>query len=155
LITLRESKYEELATIVEMEKQSHAMEYIHGASLEEHESNFANRNIIYLTIVKADVGLAGFLVLVLGEERGDVEFRRILIDENHKGIGQAAIQQMEMYCKTALGAKRIWLDVYDDNEVAVHIYQKLGYRQFKMERHGERNLHFYEKALKKNDADGS
>ena len=54
---------------------------------------------------------------------------------------------MERYCRDALDAGRIWLDVYEDNAVGIHIYEKMGYARFKAERVGARRLFFYEKRL--------
>jgi len=67
-----------------------------------------------------------------------VEFRRVLIDHNNLGIGQTAITEMEKYCKNNLKAKRIWLDVYQDNAIGKHIYEKFGYTIFKQQAEGER-----------------
>lgn len=54
---------------------------------------------------------------------------------------------MEEYCKQTLSSTRIWLDVYEDNEVGKYIYEKLGYNRFKVEMVGRRELYFYEKLL--------
>ena len=50
---------------------------------------------------------------------------------------------MEDYCRRVFNVPRIWLDVYDDNEVGKHIYQKLGYSQFQSEILSGRTLHFF------------
>ena len=54
---------------------------------------------------------------------------------------------MESYCKTEFNVKRIWLDVYEDNEIGMHIYEKMGYERFKEKLVEGRKLYFYEKAL--------
>ena len=66
MITLRESKYEELTAFCDMEKQVHAQTFITTSSLETHRKNFADNNIVYLSIDN-DVGsLAGYFILALG-----------------------------------------------------------------------------------------
>ena len=62
-------------------------------------------------------------------------------------VGQAAIIEMEGYCRHTLNVKRIWLDVFEDNEVGIHIYEKMGYTRFKQQRLDGRQLYFYEKPL--------
>ena len=100
-----------------------------------------------LSIEDAAGAFCGFFILVKEGDSGTVEFRRILVDADKRGVGQAALAEMERYCREALGAARIWLDVFDDNAVGMHIYEKLGYRQFREEPAGERKLLFYEKSL--------
>jgi len=147
LINLRKSQYEELITFFEMERQSHAREFVNATPLAVHRKNFADDSVIYLTIQKADEKPVGYFILAIEEDRDSIEFRRILIDETQRGIGQAAITQMEEYCKNTLNATRIWLDVYEDNERGKHVYEKLGYKRFKTEEHSERLLYFYDKSL--------
>lgn len=146
-IHLRRSTYKELDPISQMEKQPHARNFVDPIQLASHQELFRNEDVEYLSIVNAQGQLAGYFILVSEAEVQSVEFRRVLIDANERGIGQTAIAQMERYCREVLGAKRIWLDVYDDNTRGKHIYEKLGYTRFKSEARGERLLHFYEKSL--------
>ena len=129
-----------------MERQPHASKFINAIPLAGHQETFALEHIVYLSIEGQDGKLAGFIVLAT-EQGNSIEFRRILVDENQRGIGQMAITLMEHYCQKNMGTTRIWLDVYDDNEIGQHIYDKLQYRRFKSERRGERLLHFYDKSL--------
>ena len=46
-----------------MEHQSHAKEFINGAKLEKHLEDFADQNIIYLTIDNNNNELAGYFIL--------------------------------------------------------------------------------------------
>ena len=146
-IHLRRSTYNELDPISQMEKQPHARTFVDPIPLASHQELFRNQEVEYLSIVNAQGRLAGYFILVSEAEGQSVEFRRILIDANERGIGQSAIAQMERYCREALGAQRIWLDVYDDNALGKHIYEKLGYKRFKSEARGDRLLHFYEKSF--------
>lgn len=146
LIKLRKTKYDDLPAFSKMDKQPHARQFINASSLATHRHNFINENIIYLSIENISSELVGYFILAL-EERTDIEFRRIVIDEKQRGIGQSAIVLMEDYCKQTLCATRIWLDVYEDNEVGKYIYKKLGYNRFNVEVLSGRELHFYEKLL--------
>ena len=85
---------------------------------------------------------------MLDARNDSVEFRRILIDQNRRGIGQAAIAAMENYCREQWNPKRIWLDVFEDNEIGRHIYQKLGYARFGEDIFDGRKLLFFEKQLR-------
>jgi len=147
MIKLRESQYSELPIFCEFERQSHARHFVDATPLLTHQNNFIDENIIYLSIDNAAGELAGYFILVNEAQQDSVEFRRILIDAKHTGIGQAAILEMENYCKHTLNACRIWLDVYDDNDKGKHIYEKMGYKRFKTRTHNDRQLHLYDKIL--------
>lgn len=147
MISLRPSKREELEIFDEMERQDHAHNFVIQTGLETHQKNFSDSKITYLSIENGNGEFCGYFILVLEADAGSVEFRRILIDQQKRGIGQAAITEMENYCRNKFNVRRIWLDVFEDNEIGMHIYEKLGYAWFKEESVEGRKLYFYEKAL--------
>jgi RimJ/RimL family protein N-acetyltransferase len=147
MVSLRESTFDEIGLFNDMDKQPHAREFVIQTGLETHRANFADENIVYLTIENHEGETAGYFILVIYPDRDEVEFRRILIDQDQTGIGQAAIGAMENYCRDTLGYRNIWLDVFEDNAKGRHIYQKLGYRRFKDEIYDNRLLLFYRKLL--------
>ena len=147
MITLRQSKREELEIFDEMDRQDHARNFVIQTGLETHQEYFNDVRIIYLSIENTSGEFCGYFILALEPDTESVEFRRILIDQKKRGIGQAAIAEMESYCKNEFNVKRIWLDVYEDNEIGKHIYKKMGYKQFKERLIEGRRLYFYEKTL--------
>ncbi|GEM77397.1 GNAT family N-acetyltransferase [Vibrio sagamiensis] len=64
-----------------------------------------------------------------------------------KGLGQLAIKEMEQYCAEHLNCLKVWLDVFESNSRGIHIYQKLGYTQFKEAFYEGKKLLFMEKML--------
>ena len=147
MIKLRKSSEGELETFVKMEQQAHAKEFINGTDLITHQRNFKDRNIVYLSITNNSGDLAGYFILAFASAKNEVEFRRILIDQHHRGIGQMAITKMETYCREELGSKRIWLDVYEENVKGKYIYEKLGYQRFRQGKYKGRKLLYYQKDL--------
>lgn len=145
MTTLRRSTVEELDIFHEMEQQEHAQSFINYTSLQTHREYFADPRIVYLSIENNE-HLVGYFILALEADRV-VEFRRIVVDRHQRGTGQKAIGAMERYCREQLGASRIWLDVYEDNERGIHIYEKLGFKRFREEIVRDRRLLFYEKTL--------
>jgi len=132
-----------------MEQTNDTQEYILGYSLEEHEQAYATPGHVYLSIYK-EQALVGFFILALETEHESVEFRRIVVQPGARGIGQAAIKLMEHHCRNTLGCHRIWLDVFEHNLRAKHIYEKLGYRRFDTQTHDAGVLAFYEKLFRPN-----
>lgn len=146
LITLRKSLPEELPLFAQMESDSDTESFIIPYTIQKHQETYAQTDILYLTILHNNQ-VCGFFILALNSDDTCVEFRRIVISEKGKGIGQQAISEMELFCKTTLKRSRIWLDVFDHNPRGRYIYEKLGYNHFKSEPYQNHILHFYEKSL--------
>lgn len=56
-----------------------------------------------------------------------LEFRRITINEKGLGFGREAIRLLKHLCFEKLGFHRLWLDVYDDNDRAIKLYESEGF----------------------------
>ena len=147
MVSLRLAKKEELEIFETLDRQEHARRFINKTGLKVHQTNFDDPDITYLSIENPHGVFCGYIILIEEVDTASIEFRRIIIDQNQRGIGQVTINEMEIYCRKEMGAHRIWLDVYDDNELGIHVYEKHGYKRFKEELVGERRLLFYEKAL--------
>lgn len=145
MIELRESLKHEVTAFVDMENATDTSEFILPYTVEKHIAEMNQAGLIYLSIYDADK-LTGFIILAI-DDANEVEFRRIVVAVKGKGLGQAAMEKMELYCKTKLNCRRIWLDVFADNERGQHIYQKLGYKQFGNNKHNGRALILMEKRL--------
>jgi len=145
VVSLRVATREELERFDMLDRQPHARTFVNQTGLEQHQVNFADPNITYLCIEREAGDFCGYFILVDEPGTASVEFRRILIDQHKRGVGQAAIAAMENYCKLHLAAQRIWLDVYEDNTIGMHIHKKLGYQRFKEEVVEGRILYFYDK----------
>ncbi|MCO7187431.1 MULTISPECIES: GNAT family N-acetyltransferase [unclassified Pseudoalteromonas] len=144
-IELKKSKPSDIARFVEMEGAADTSGFILPNSAEQHRAALAQPHTVYLSIYD-NQSLVGFIILARDGETC-VEFRRIVVSAKGRGIGQHAISKMEQYCVDELGCKRIWLDVFAENTRGIHIYQKLGYRQFKQGEHNGQPLLFMEKSL--------
>ena len=126
-VILRPTRADELEILDAMDRQDHANQYVIQTGIEQHRKNFNDPDITYLCIENSRGELCGYFILVIEAGGKSVEFRRILIDRDRRGIGQTAITEMETYCQRQWQLDRIWLDVYEDNEIGRHIYQKMGY----------------------------
>ena len=147
MISLRQSTRDELVVFDDMDRQDHARNFVTQIGLERHQEYFDDPNVTYLSIENDSGEFSGYFVLVSEPDAESLEFRRILVDQDKRGLGQVAIKEMENYCKKEFSVKRIWLDVFEDNAIGRHIYEKLGYQQFKMELEEGRKLLFYEKTF--------
>ena len=145
-IQLRPARESEMPALNAMDQQPHANRFVLQTGLKRHLQNFADPDITYL-VIERHRERCGYSILVPETDNHSVELRRILIDQHHRGVGQTALAMIERYCYQRWQAKRIWLDVFSDNPIARHIYQKSGYQPFRKERHETRRLLFLEKTL--------
>ncbi len=146
-MALRLSSRSELEIFDQIDRQAHARKFITQIGIKAHHDLFDEPNITYLSIENSEGELSGYFVLVLESGNQSLEFRRISIDQSKRGVGQVAIKEMESYSQKVFGVKRIWLDAFEDNAIGRHIYEKLGYKQFKEAQRNGRKLLFYEKNL--------
>jgi len=144
VINLRKSLEKDISSFIEMENSDGAAQYITPYSVQQHQQEMRQSDVIYLSILSNET-LAGFIILATNADLVSVEFRRIVVASKGNGIGQLAIEAMEVYCTDVLFCNRIWLDVFESNKRGQHIYQKLGYRKFKSEPYGDNILLYMEK----------
>jgi CubicO group peptidase (beta-lactamase class C family) len=84
--------------------------------------------------IYADEKLVGFCMFAFDPEEEDEDDRywlwRFMIDKNEqdKGYGQAALQEIIQYFKEN-GADRLFLSTEPENERGLHIYHKAGFRE--------------------------
>lgn len=110
---------------------------------ERHQEEFAKPSVVYKSIRHGE-RLVGFVILVLDPDGVSVEFRRVVVSEPNRGIGKRAIELVRDICRQELGRTRIWLDVFESNERAKHVYEQAGYSGFGASKHQGRVLLLYE-----------
>lgn len=145
-IQLRLATQAELSSFIPMEQDAETAVFIAPYTLAKHQETFAQPDINYLAIVQ-DKTIVGFMLTGLDPDGVSVELRRIVVALQGQGVGQAALKQLEQHCQAVWQRKRIWLDVFTDNERGLHIYTKLGYTFFAEGLFAGRPIYFYEKLL--------
>ncbi|WP_366051009.1 GNAT family N-acetyltransferase [Moritella sp.] len=147
MIELRETEIEDLAIISEFGSQDHSKPFLNVKSMADYESEFTEINTTYLCIINSSNIILGYFILVKSAQKKSIQLKRILISKESLGIGQRALAKLEEYCISIMGIKRIWLDVYDNNYRAIHVYKKLGYQLFTTEKENKRNVLYFDKSL--------
>nr|WP_236783449.1 GNAT family N-acetyltransferase [Aliivibrio fischeri] len=145
VIELRKSRFEDIPSFVLYERAPETSDFIIPYTSDKHHEEMNNSNINYLSIF-SEGALSGFIILVKSSSRC-IELRRLVVDKRGHGLGQEALKLLESYCINELNTKRIWLDVFSSNKRGLHIYNKLGYSQFKVGEHNGKSLLFLEKTF--------
>jgi len=139
---LKKATKEDLKTFYTMSLQKHIGKNLNPKSLEQFENEYKDEATTFLSVMR-NGSIVGCIILV--EEAETVQLKRIVIDENHLGLGSEVMQLFEEYCLRRLGKDRLWLDVYADNARAVHLYEKLGYVRYNEGMENHREVWFYRK----------
>lgn len=147
MILIQKAQYSDLIKFSEFDNQHHAGEFFRYKPLQEHQKDFQSEGVVYLSIKDNTGNVVGYFILQLDVAGKAIQFKRILVGYERLGIGQNAICLMEEYCKNKFEVNRIWLDVYEDNHKAKHIYEKLGYIKFREGTGASKTVYFYEKHL--------
>lgn len=146
---LRKTEISDLTAIVELGSQEHTKPFLNHKSLAEHKIEFSNKNTTYLSMVDTSDIILGYFILLSDQSNyaTSIQLKRILIDKDSLGIGQAALTKLEQYCISVMGIKHIWLNVYRNNYRAIHIYKKLGYQLYNSVMQDNRDVLYFDKQL--------
>ena len=146
MVTVERAPVQDASLFAQLEQAPDTKQFVLPYSEIEHARNILNSSFVYLRILDAGE-LVGFFILVLDSEPNSVEFRRVVVSDKGKGVGQSAITAMEQFCRTQLQRTRVWLDVFEYNNRGRHIYEKLGYERYGESDHEGRRLLLYQKRL--------
>lgn len=106
--------------------------YITPYSLERHRQVIVSDDEAHISVFHLpDQKRVGFIILAgMKSVHKALEFRRIVIAEKENGYGRESLRLVKKYCFEQLRFHRLWLDVFEDNHRAIHLYQS---EQFKEE----------------------
>lgn len=141
-LTLESVSLQDLPAICAMEDGA-ARDYIIPYSPAKHQEEFAKPSVLYKAI-RQGTRLTGFVMLAMDPDGVSVELRRIVISNPGHGIGVRTLEMVRELCGRELGRSRIWLDVFETNRRARHVYEKVGYSYFGKSEHEGRVLLLYE-----------
>jgi RimJ/RimL family protein N-acetyltransferase len=129
-IALRESSIDDLPFIVGVEHAPEFREYIGTWTQEEHAAAMHDPDTRYLIVLGNSANALGYVILRgLKSEHHNIELKRIALRAPGKGHGRQALQLLLRFVFDEAGAHRLWLDVYETNLRAQHLYRSLGFQQ--------------------------
>ena len=123
------------------------MPYILSYSVDKHREEFSRDDVVYKSVYDDQSELVGFVILILDPDGHSVEFGRIVIAQKGKSYGSRTVSLIERVCREELGRQRVWLDVFEFNQRAQHVYEGSGYRYFGSREHDGTVLKLSEKEV--------
>lgn len=127
---LREATEADLSFIVETEHSPAFREFIGCWTREEHAAAMCDRDTRYVIALDGSGNALGYAIMrgVKSEHR-NIELKRIAMRLPGRGNGREFLQLLLKKAFDEFGAHRIWLDVFESNLRAQHLYSSLGFQR--------------------------
>lgn len=126
-IILRRTLRSDLDFVITAEQANSS--FVIAWTREQHKLSLSNKDVAHLIIERRDDNKPiGFIILAgLEQPHQSIEFRRIVVVDQGKGCGRAALRLIKKMAFDELGAHRLWLDVKEHNLRARHLYESEGF----------------------------
>ena len=125
---LRNAGLGDLDWIVGQESRPDFAGFIHHWPRPQHARNLADPDLCYLIARDDRAGPLGFVILAgITSPARSIELVRMAVATPDKGLGRRLLRRVVRLAFAELGADRLWLDVYDDNSMARHVYRSAGF----------------------------
>lgn len=126
-VSLRPLHPEELAWLLEIEREAAAGGYVRNNDEATHREQMADSDYRYLVVEGTGKRLAYVILRGLSDEDACIQLKRIVVAEPGGGTGQVVMRALITHVFSTLGAHRLWLDTLLDNTRSQHVYRKLGF----------------------------
>ncbi len=125
---LRAARPEDIPSIVAFESSPVAREFVGQWSEERHRATLSGADARYFVAETETGGVAGYAILRgLAETGRSIELKRIVVGTPERGLGRKIITELLRIVFDELHAHRLFLDVFEDNPRARHLYESLGF----------------------------
>jgi diamine N-acetyltransferase len=127
---LRAGTSADISFIVATEHSPELREYIGTWTSEEHAAAMNDPDTRYLIALGDSGNALGYIILrgLLSEHR-NIELRRVVIVSPGRGHGKEVLRLLLSQVFDEFGAHRLWLDVFETNLRAQHVYRSVGFQQ--------------------------
>jgi diamine N-acetyltransferase len=128
LMLLRPALLADLPGIIGLERTPAARQFVGQWREERHRATMIGGDARYL-VSEAEPGkLQAYVILRgFGEDSGAIELKRIVVAAPGLGLGRRLLREVVHMAFEDLRAHRLFLDVYEDNAHARHLYTSLGF----------------------------
>jgi diamine N-acetyltransferase len=128
-IRLRPTTVADLDFVLAAERDPDTEPFLFAWTREQHASALSDPDIgHYIIEPERQSELVGFLLLAgLMSPHDCLELRRIAITQKGQGFGRAALRAVKHFAFVEKGFHRLWLDVWDQDPRARHVYDAEGF----------------------------
>jgi diamine N-acetyltransferase len=127
---LRPARADDMPAIMAMERLPGYRAFVGNWTEEEHRDKLASRDCRYFVVESGAREIAGFAILRgLTSPHRSIRLQRIVVAKPGDGIGRFMLFGILDYVFCELKAHRLWLDVFETNTRAQHVYESIGFRR--------------------------
>ncbi|MCD2179057.1 GNAT family N-acetyltransferase [Rhizobium sp. C1] len=123
---IRPATEADIPAIMDIERTEGFDAYVGRSERAQHEALMAIADTRYI-MLEDETGPVGFAILQgAGTANGIVYLKRIAIRSPGKGLGKWFLSELIRLSFEAYGAEKFWLDAFETNERARHVYASCG-----------------------------
>jgi len=125
---LRIATVADVPAIVALEGNPIARQFVGQWSEERHRATMTGGDARYY-VSEASGNIDAYVILRgISEDARSIELKRIVVGVPERGLGRRILTEVIRIAFRELGAHRIFLDVFEDNGRARHLYESLGFK---------------------------
>jgi diamine N-acetyltransferase len=125
---LRPAVPTDISRIVALERTPVSQAFVGQWSEERHYATLSGGDARYFVAETETGELAAYAILRgLAETSGAIELKRIVVAVPERGLGRRVLEELIRIAFEDFKAHRLFLDVYEDNARARHLYENLGF----------------------------
>lgn len=119
----------DIPAIIKLERNPTACQFVGQWSEDRHRSTLAGSDARYY-VSESEAGEVEAYVILRGlkEDSRGIEIKRVVVGTPERGLGRRILTEIIRIAFTELGAHRLFLDVFEDNARARHLYESLGFK---------------------------
>jgi RimJ/RimL family protein N-acetyltransferase len=126
---LRPALPSDVPRIVALERMAVARPFVGQWTEERHLAALTGGDARYFVNEAESMELQAYAILRgLMEDSGSIELKRIVVATPGRGLGRRILEELIRIAFEDLKAHRLFLDVFEDNRRARHLYESLGFQ---------------------------
>ncbi|MGA9585085.1 MAG: GNAT family N-acetyltransferase [Terracidiphilus sp.] len=125
---LRTATPNDIPAILALERTPLAREFVGQWSEERHHATLSGGDALYYVSERSGAVQAYAILRGIQETSCAIELKRIVVATPERGLGRSILKELMRIAFRELGAHRLFLDVYEDNARARHLYESLGFQ---------------------------
>jgi len=129
-IKLSHTEKQDIPFVLEAEQRCENAKYIGQWTHEQHCNALNEPDILHLVIRNAAGEFVGYAIIKgLSSPNDSIELMRIVIEQMGCGYGKMTLSLIKRWCFEVQKAHRLWLDVWENNLRAQHVYESQGFKR--------------------------
>jgi RimJ/RimL family protein N-acetyltransferase len=126
---LRPATFEDIPSILALERTPMARDFVGQWNEDRHRATLAGGDARYYVSETDWNEIQAYAILRgIQESSRAIELKRIVVAVPERGLGRRILTELIRIAFRDLGAHRFFLDVYEDNARARHLYESLGFQ---------------------------